>query len=313
MDAGKNKLVVINHIAQEREQLFEIFREEFDVLEAWDIAKAEAILKKEHISAVLIKLCMPGKTGWRILEFMHQNQMTEILPVLLLVSNIEECAMEKAYEMGAMEILEPPFIKTVALKRVQNLIHIWEHKVEAAKFKEEANTDPLTRLLNRRALEYKIKRLLERGDLKKSALCLLDIDNFKCFNDQYGHSFGDKVLINISNQLERIILEGDLVGRVGGDEFVLFLKNIASEQSVQIRMQEICRVFMEEYQCKHISSSIGVALYPTHGMDYQTLFSRSDKALYQAKNAGKNQCVIFKEEFRTMPYRSSVSEVESDI
>lgn len=162
----------------------------------------------------------------------------------------------------------------------------------------KATVDKLTGALNKDCFEVKVKELLSRSSRSSEhALFFMDLDNFKGINDGQGHSFGDFLLSTVGKRLKSMVRETDFVGRVGGDEFVVFLNSFADEALVRERAQMILESIAREYVHSlgraKISCSIGMALYPQHGEDFETLYQNADKALYQSKGLGKNRASIY--------------------
>jgi diguanylate cyclase (GGDEF)-like protein len=128
-------------------------------------------------------------------------------------------------------------------------------------------------------------------------LMMIDIDNFKDVNDKFGHLYGDMILKKLAEDLKLMFRSNDIVGRVGGDEFFVFLKKLSSERLVEEKATEICKLFNNVYQeedtlCK-ISASVGIALFPKHGNSLDTLYKKADMALYMRKEKGKNGFNIY--------------------
>lgn len=157
---------------------------------------------------------------------------------------------------------------------------------------KRACTDSLTRLLNRQGIEDEITlRLL--NDSRPSAMLVIDLDNFKKVNDSFGHTIGDKLLRHVAEALQSQVHCDDLVGRIGGDEFLIFLYNIHNAQDISRRAQQLCesiRRLSFRSDCP-ISCSIGISFFPEDGKDYKTLFKCADENAYRAKSKGKN-CVV---------------------
>ncbi len=161
---------------------------------------------------------------------------------------------------------------------------------ELQDYQQRAETDPLTQLYNRGATEQHIARFLrDEGGGGEHALMMLDIDDFKALNDTFGHTGGDEALQYIAGQLRALFRAGDIVGRVGGDEFMVFLKNIRDEAMIAARAEAICALLRRANPAWNLSGTVGVARYPRDGQSFQALYARADEALYRAKAAGKNQ------------------------
>lgn len=163
---------------------------------------------------------------------------------------------------------------------------------------KRANTDLLTGSLNKMAtLEQVSEILASSNEDAKHALLFLDLDDFKYVNDNLGHAFGDFLLKELGKRLSENIRAQDLVGRVGGDEFVLFLQNIPNKETLlgkgKIILSSISEDFVEGDNKHNIKGSMGIAVYPDHGTTYEELYHHADIALYQSKHKGKNTVNIF--------------------
>lgn len=163
-----------------------------------------------------------------------------------------------------------------------------------------ANYDGLTSVLSRSAFMKKATLLITKLLQSQGpfSVIMIDIDHFKAVNDTYGHAVGDSVLVQVAAELSQVLREGDLLGRLGGEEFAVILGNIKKEDA-QSLANRLCKtiessVFIEEAsgQVMNITISVGVVAYDEQGSrDLSVLLSKADKALYKAKNAGRNQVV----------------------
>jgi len=164
---------------------------------------------------------------------------------------------------------------------------------------EKADTDLLTGLNNKLATERKIKEYIEKNPRSRSMMFILDIDNFKKINDTMGHAFGDEVLRSLGQQIGLLFRASDIIGRVGGDEFFIFLKNITTDDSIRKEAKKVEDFFHDfkagEYTKYSATASIGVAIFPEEGADFESLYKAADQALYKAKERGKNQLAFYRE------------------
>lgn len=162
---------------------------------------------------------------------------------------------------------------------------------------EHARIDSLTGLCNRQAIHRAISRFLEDPSCPCAVLLFMDLDNFKNINDTLGHRSGDRVLCRVADLCRQSLRDTDLIGRIGGDEFVVFLTGASSKQEGMECAVRICenigRITGPETGGVKLSCSIGGAICPADGRDYNTLFVKADTAVYEAKRRGKNQCVFF--------------------
>ncbi|EDZ61132.1 diguanylate cyclase (GGDEF domain) [Sulfurimonas gotlandica GD1] len=158
---------------------------------------------------------------------------------------------------------------------------------------EKSNLDSLTKVFNRRALSTYLKNVCSNDKLHyEFHMLILDIDDFKNINDRYGHVAGDKVLIFIANILKKTLRDGDKVFRYGGEEFIIILNRIDDEHCKKItnRLLDLVRGNKLIYKGEglRVTMSIGTTRY-AEGDTPDSLVARADKALYKAKNSGKNQ------------------------
>lgn len=165
---------------------------------------------------------------------------------------------------------------------------------ESETLRRAARTDSLTKLYNKEATQNEIEDfLLGEGSNGTHALMIVDVDNFKYINDHLGHLFGDAVLTEVSIQLLDLTRPGDIVGRIGGDEFMVLLKNCESRKAVELIAERICgamkRIFAAERVDFDLSGSIGISMYPLQAVAYLDMFRKADAALYRAKKGGKNR------------------------
>lgn len=163
---------------------------------------------------------------------------------------------------------------------------------------EQAKYDALTKALNKRAmLEETSKCINTATPTDKHALFFMDLDNFKYVNDNLGHAFGDYLLAELGKRLTDSVRQNDMVGRVGGDEFVIFLRDIPSIDvalgKAKLLLSTISEDFNDGTIQHNMQGSIGVAIFPEHGNSYEELYHHADLALYSSKHKGKNTVTIY--------------------
>jgi len=162
-----------------------------------------------------------------------------------------------------------------------------------------ATHDPLTGLPNRTVFYKRFEQSLSRSDRHHhyAALLILDLDHFKEVNDTFGHVVGDKLLIEVSKRLLHNIRKIDAIARLGGDEFCILMDDIEQIASIEAFAKNLRDYFREPFDILghtiHITVSIGIALYPDNGSEIVSLFKNADIALYQVKNAGRNNYKFF--------------------
>lgn len=178
------------------------------------------------------------------------------------------------------------------------IINIDAEKQAAQALQDQAERDSLTKLLNKNAgRRYAEEYFTRFADNINCALLIIDLDNFKQVNDRYGHLFGDSVLSQAAREIKKLFRTQDIVARIGGDEFMVLMRGISDRTLVENRCKQLITVFRNTFQNKRyqlpLSCSIGVALGPDHGSSYFDLYEHADRALYQAKDMGKNVYVFY--------------------
>lgn len=160
--------------------------------------------------------------------------------------------------------------------------------------------DITTGLLNKKAILDLGKRYLESKIYKQLFFAMIDIDNFKLVNDNYGHAMGDKVIVDIANILKTVVGDRGAAGRFGGDEYFLVMYDLGSEGDLRSVLgmisQEVGALYSTVFEGFSLSCSMGISEYPRNGDDFDLLFKKADKGLYLAKKKGKRRYIIYKEE-----------------
>ncbi|HEX3018201.1 MAG TPA: GGDEF domain-containing protein [Caproicibacter sp.] len=175
--------------------------------------------------------------------------------------------------------------------------NIDERKKQELEILKQSQKDGLTGLYNKKVTQSLMEAFfVGEGREGKHAVIMVDIDNFKRINDTLGHSQGDIALMKIAQKIQSLFRSSDVAGRVGGDEFLILMKDISSNDILFSKLKSIGEYFSEirlEDESYRISGSIGVSLYPDDGNTYETLFKKSDIALYYSKAHGKDQFYFY--------------------
>ncbi|MGO0862389.1 GGDEF domain-containing protein, partial [Clostridioides difficile] len=164
-----------------------------------------------------------------------------------------------------------------------------------------AESDSLTDIYNKGTFEKLVEEVIATNkNNKKDALFIIDLDDFKEINDNFGHPFGDFVLKAFADKIKTSFGSEDLVGRIGGDEFVVYMQDYYSEVNLHKKAKELNRVLYDNYNdlsfSFEASVSIGIARYPQNGASFLELFKNADRALYNVKASGKNSYCLFEED-----------------
>lgn len=170
------------------------------------------------------------------------------------------------------------------------------HSRKTKEIRVMSETDALTGLYNRRAAEDHISRQMQEDGKNPDCvrpLISIDLDKFKQVNDTYGHLEGDALLIAVADTLRTSVRSSDIVGRIGGDEFVVYLSNVTDRQNAMAVAEKLCQVIRElstmKKEWSNISASIGISFADHPNIKMEELYISADKAMYSAKENGRNQ------------------------
>lgn len=158
--------------------------------------------------------------------------------------------------------------------------------------------DALTGIYNKATFNKLVKEKIRKAtETDRFALLVIDADNFKMVNDNFGHLFGDQVLQNITKKLKIFFPAPNIIGRIGGDEFTVFIPKFVSDEQIETRLDSLLNSIQTKYTDSindlNFSLSVGVAVYPDDGRDFRHLFNNADIALYTSKREGKNRYAFY--------------------
>ena len=170
-----------------------------------------------------------------------------------------------------------------------------EYMKQANSLFEKAYRDELTGLLNRYGLKEALRQL---DNEQEHAVIALDIDQLKAVNDTYGHPIGDEVIASVAELLRKNTRAGDILARIGGDEFVLVLQKMNQPEVTLQKMQKICKDIAQtatDHNQTHTSCSVGIA-FMKDTATYEEVYAHADEAMYEAKSSGRNTCILWSKE-----------------
>lgn len=255
-----------------------------------------ALHRENHYDLILLDLQMPRMDGFAVMDGLKTIESDGYLPVLAVTA--EPAHKLRALRGGAKDFVSKPFDLAEVLMRVHNLLEVrLLHEASRAHGKlleSLALQDQLTGLANRRLLADRMSMALVHARRNKSSMAVvyLDLDGFKQLNDMLGHGAGDTLLRLVAERLLETVREEDTVARAGGDEFILLLWHISGPDYAAAVARKVLEALAQPYLIEgntvHITTSVGVGIYPMHGTDADTLIRHADLALYDAKRAGKN-------------------------
>ena len=261
------------------------------------VSKKEAKLKESlgnNIDIVLLDLVMPNMDGFEVLRKRQTIKEFESIPVIALTTSNEISFQTEAFELGANDFIMKPVDARIAISRINNTLESVRHlkKVleEQNSWKLKSQIDEMTHLFNKITTEKMVTSVLSEFPQKKQALIVVDIDNFKSVNDILGHKVGDHIICVVAGVLSSLFRNTDIIGRIGGDEFVVLMRNVPDYNVVTKKAAQLIDLFENKEGLsipENISVSVGIAFSDDNDRTFSDLFSKSDQALYMSKKSGK--------------------------
>ncbi|HZS65867.1 MAG TPA: EAL domain-containing protein [Burkholderiales bacterium] len=256
----------------------------------------------EHLSAgetalVILDLSLPDSSGLDTFAKVYAH--SPAVPIIVLTGNDDDSLALSAVKGGAQDYLVKNRLDRELLLR--SMYYSIERKRYQVQLERQANYDALTGLPNRNLLHDRLRQAVHSQRAPRNiAVVFMDLDHFKFVNDSLGHSVGDKLLKSMGERLRSVLREGDTVGRVGGDEFVLILNDQSNEEVMFRAMQRISAKVAEPLTIDgkelYVTASAGISLYPQDGRDVDTLLKNADAAMYRAKEHGRSNFQFYTSE-----------------
>ena len=282
---------------------FALEREGYQIAEAKNGIEALSLCEQLHPDIILLDAIMPGMDGFECCTRLQSIDLSGDMRVLMITGLEDQESVDRAFEVGAIDFVTKPIHWPVLRQRVKRLIsqsHL-QKQLELAnqELQRLVTTDQLTQVANRRRFDEYFAQEWQRMAREQLPLSLIlgDIDFFKMYNDTYGHQVGDRCLQQVAQSINNTVKRpADLVTRYGGEEFAVILPHTDMKGAI-ILGQLICSVVRKlaiPHSCSPVSSYVTISagvttLIPQPGADSQELICLADKALYQAKAAGRDR------------------------
>ncbi len=271
--------------------------------------QALKFMENNSCDLILLDINMPEMDGFEVLRRIKANEKLAHIPVIFLTADNDAATESKCLEEGALDFIAKPFVAAVMRSRISRILESEDMKrqladkldrtiKEVTDIKSKSQQDALTGLWNRAYTEKAVNELISQGT--RGALFMIDMDNFKAINDNYGHIEGDNTLKMFADTMRKYSKEGDVLCRIGGDEFVMFVNGVTSKSAVGNLagdiISDLCYKIEQKDFKTNSSVSIGIAQTPDDGTDFNTIYNAADKALYYVKQNGKNSYHFFSEQ-----------------
>ena len=295
-----------------------VLMDEYKVVPVIKGQQAITYLESGECDLILLDINMPEMDGFEVLQKIRGIERCTGIPVVFLTADSDSETETRCFKEGAIDFIAKPFVPEVMLSRIGRILELeelrksladrLEKKIqEVSDIKSKSRQDTLTGLWNRAYTEETVNRMIENGT--PGALFMIDMDNFKAINDNYGHIAGDKVLKMFADTLRDFAGEEDILCRIGGDEFVAFVKDMTSKTELSNHaadiISDLCKKIKNCGFDTNTSVSIGIAQTPEDGTEFNKLYNSADKALYYVKQNGKNSYHFFSDKLQSEKKRGA--------
>ncbi len=293
----RHKILIVDDVSTNIKILGQAMRQEYDISIGINGQKALEIAVSEHPpDLILLDIMMPGMDGYEVCQRLKNDPKTRDIPVIFITTKDEIEDETKGLGLGAVDYIVKPFRLPIVLARVRTHL-ILKRKTDL--LESLVSIDGLTEIPNRRRfdemLDHEWRRTMRVA--APLSMIMMDIDFFKNFNDNYGHAVGDECLRKVAHTLEYSIKRAsDFVARYGGEEFAAILPETTIEAALTIaerirsNVENLAIPHAFSHVSEHVTLSLGAAtLIPTGAMAPNNLIEAADKALYKAKEAGRNR------------------------
>lgn len=259
-----------------------------DVIETHDGDEALALVDAEPIALVIADLWLPGLDGAALAESIKKLRD---VPVILLSAPVASSTVIACFERGVDDFLQKPIAPAELTARAGR--HL-EAARRLAALRDAAIVDELTGACNRRGVVMALEREMARAERLEAALAiqLIDVDHFKNINDRFGHGVGDQVLRDIAGEIHKAVRSADVVGRLGGDEFLVVLPDVREEGVATIARRIMHRVNKITVCDSSMRTEISIGCHfqpPPVSGSAQDLIDRADAAMYRNKRSRRGR------------------------
>lgn len=300
LSGRSGRLLVVEDHPRSGARLLEPLAKVHDTFIEQDPQRALMMLAEFDFDVAIVSLSLSRSDGLRLCSQLRSLERTRHLPIIILVEPGEEARLLRGLDMGVNDYLIRPIDKHELLARVRTQIKRKRHsdflRNRIEETVEQAITDPLTGLHNRRYMESHLDTLVREAVRAGRSLSVLvaDIDFFKHVNDTYGHDSGDAVLREFANRMRRNTRGVDLACRMGGEEFVIIMPDTEMGRAYQVGERLRACIAAEPFVISselaiRVTTSVGLSTLEHANETPQTLFKRADQALYAAKRSGRNR------------------------
>lgn len=319
MTHTKPTLLIVDDILANIQFLGNFLCDDYDIVMATNGAKALELIASHHPDLILLDVMMPQMDGYEVCQRLKQDPATYEIPIIFISAKDETNDQLIGYELGAVDYITKPFEPLIVKAKIKTHIKLHTQEIELRQLNHTledriaqevekrleqerlVSIDPMTGLHNRRYFTHDIKDLYKKTSRLTSYIgfFLIDIDNFKLYNDTYGHQAGDRAIMSVAHCLKTCLKrETDAICRLGGEEFCAVI--IAKEPKDIAALCDRIRLELQNKAIEHknnhpydvLTISGGLKISPSSpALSAKAMYKEADQLLYKAKQSGKNRII----------------------
>ncbi len=300
MSTPRSRVLIVDDDIATIRLIAEALAPDYDVIIATDAEEGLEQARATHPELILLDVLMPSINGFSLCRKLKSDEMTRRIPVVFVTGLTEVSDQARGFEIGAVDYITKPIEVPLLRARVKTHIRLYRQTLQLESL---AATDPLTGLSNRRKFDESLAHEIERCQRSQSelALIMVDIDDFKAYNDTYGHGRGDDCLVTVAHVLKNSARRGtDLCCRLGGEEFAIILGEtdrvgaMTLAENIIAQFNELKLEHKSASEHNYLTVSMGVAVMDMRSalrdkVEARELIDKADQALYNAKARGRNR------------------------
>lgn len=292
--SGAEHVVIIDSSPINRRLLQVILQKEgFETIATNHAIEAFPLVVEKQPSLVVMDLSLPGIDGLELCQMFKTNNITQHIPVIVISSRTRGSDVMNALEAGAFDFIKKPIDQLEVLARVRSALRQRRYEKELL---DMAVRDSLTNLYNHGLIMELLTKELYNAFRRQRPLIfvMIDVDHFKSINDNYGHQAGDAILKGLAKMLEETLRKGDYLGRYGGEEFAMIFPGLDKENGINLceRIRNKVQNFKFIYNDQVVAVTVSLGAFaaePDREWNAQEVVLLADKALYTAKESGRNR------------------------
>lgn len=295
-DDFKYRILVVEDSLLNQHVIQNILQDKYILAKALTAKEALEMVPKFHPHLILLDIILPDSGGFQVLEALKNMEESRNIPVIIITGMDDEESEERGLMLGAVDYIKKPFKHGIVRARINTQIHFIK---QMQTIEQLGMLDGLTGISNRRAFDIQLQTEWNRAikEATELSMIMLDIDNFKIYNDTYGHPQGDIILQSIAKILKSETKDSpNMVFRYGGEEFAVILPtdglagsvHVAERIRLRVEETEVLSIFSDTLTS--VTVSLGVAsMKPSITDSVYYIIERADQKLYQAKHDGRNR------------------------